>query len=214
MPLECDFCGAIGVDLAILDFDGWSEDRLTCEECLNSDNGPAFSDLPSLKDRDRLIKKFTPLAKIMVKRHPDKDSEELFSGLSLELVKAANWHVKQSAYGDGSFYNVAKMRLGSFAATFENDGGNGVTLHDNHIDSAPDPEEAIIESDRMVEAILRVSQLDDENYKNVLLMTLAGMQQQQIATELNLDQSTISRWLRDAIVAIRQQSDHNRLKSE
>ena len=203
MSLECDYCGAIGVDLSILDYDGWAPDRLTCEECLNSDNGPAFSDLPSLKDRDRLIKKFTPLAKIMVKRHPDKDPGELFSGLLLELVKAANWHVKQSTYGDGSFYNVAKMRLGSFAATFENDGGNGVTLHDNHIDPTPSPEELLIHSERLKDAEKLLKNLDPEQSRAIGL-TLGGRTQAEVGKIMGVSQQTVSNLLKAGIVAIRQ----------
>jgi len=204
MPLECDFCGAIGVDLAILDYDGWAQDRLTCEECFSgADNGPDFSDLPNVSDRDRLIKKFTPLVKSLVKRHPEKDHEELFSGLLLELVKAANWHVKQSAYGDGSFYNVAKMRLETFASTFNTDGGNGVTLHDNHIDPTPNPEEAIIKSERIKEAESLIKHLDFEQ-KRAIGLSLRGKTQAEVGKIMGVSQQTVSNLLKAGIVAIRQ----------
>jgi len=201
--LECDFCGDKVSELSILDYDGWAQDRLTCEECFSgSDNGPAFSDLPSLQDRDRLIKKFTPLVKSLVKRHPDKDSEELFSALSLELVKAANWHVKQSAYGDGSFYNVAKMRLEAFASTFDT-GGNGVTLHDNHIDPTPSPEESLIHSERLKDAEKLLKNLDPEQSRAIGL-TLGGRTQAEVGKIMGVSQQTVSNLLKAGIVAIRQ----------
>ncbi len=203
MPLECDFCGDTVSELAILDYDGWAPDQLTCEECFVSDDGPDFSDLPSLKDRDRLIKKFTPLVKSLVKRHPEKDHEELFSGLLLELVKAANWHVKQSTYGDGSFYNVAKMRLGSFAATFETDAGNGVTLHDNHIDPTPSPEELLIHSERLKDAEKLLKNLDPEQSRAIGL-TLGGRTQAEVGKIMGVSQQTVSNLLKAGIVAIRQ----------
>ena len=201
--LECDFCGAIGVDLAILDYDGLSQDRLTCEECFfGSDNGPAFSDLPNVADRDRLIKKFTPLVKSLVKRHPEKDHEELYSALLLELVKASNWHVKQSKYGDGSFYNVAKMRLEAFASTFDT-GGNGVTLHDNHIDPTPSPEESLIHSERLKDAEKLLKNLDPEQSRAIGL-TLGGRTQAEVGKIMGVSQQTVSNLLKAGIVAIRQ----------
>ena len=204
MPLECDLCGAIGVDLAILDYDGWAPDQLTCEDCFfGSDNGPAFSDLPSLQDRDRLIKKFTPLVKSLVKRHPEKDHEELFSGLCEVLLVAANWHVKQSAYGDGSFYNVAKMRLEAFASTFDTDGGNGVTLHDNHIDPTPSPEELLIHSERLKDAEKLLKNLDPEQSRAIGL-TLGGRTQAAVGKIMGVSQQTVSNLLKAGIVAIRQ----------
>jgi len=202
--LECDFCGAIGVDLAILDYDGLSQDRLTCEECFfGSDNGPAFSDLPNVADRDRLIKKFTPLVKNLVKRHPEKDHEELYSALLLELVKASNWHVKQSKYGDGSFYNVAKMRLEAFASKFDTDGGNGVTLHDNHIDPTPSPEESLIHSERLKDAEKLLKNLDPEQSRAIGL-TLGGRTQAEVGKIMGVSQQTVSNLLKAGIVAIRQ----------
>ena len=204
MPLECDFCGAIGDALAILDYDGFAPDRLTCEECFfGSDNGPAFSDLPNVADRDRLIKKFTPLVKSLVKRHPDKDHEDLYSALCEDLVKAANWHVKQAVYGDGAFYGVVKLRLSNLASTFETDAGNGVTLHDNHIDPTPSPEELLIHSERLKDAEKLLKNLDPEQSRAIGL-TLGGRTQAEVGKIMGVSQQTVSNLLKAGIVAIRQ----------